>query len=88
MSKLNVYTNKTDTIFGESITEALTAYCEEIGENVDDYPRGPIDFVIVPDDTPITVNDDGAKVTKTAAEWVARNMSEPRPSRLICSTEY
>jgi hypothetical protein len=88
MSKFNVYTNKTDTIFGESVTEAMAAYCKEIGENVDDYPRGPVDFTLVPDNAPITVNDDGKKVTKTAAEWVTHNMSEPRPSRLICSTEF
>jgi hypothetical protein len=89
--QLHVYSNGTDVIFGESAEEALTAYCNEVGESPCDYPGGTGAFKCLKHDALITVNDDGEHITMTAEQWVTRNMTGGScgyVSRLICSTEF
>lgn len=93
MSKLHVFSNGTDTLIGETAESAVAAYCEEIGERPEDYPRGPRDFELIGDDQEITARDeDGKKTTKAARQWIEHNVASSAVdgwfSRLVCSTEW
>ena len=96
-SKFHAYTDKTDTIIGTSLEEALAGYLPQYGdpEHVFNYA----DWKELDDGTDKTIVMDAeaprskrTRVTKTLREWIEWHIANDHDpdnfQRLLCSTEY
>lgn len=83
--ELRIYTSEVDFVIAASEDEANAALCKMYGVDLGELLDTDLEVTGTwPDDKPLTVtDDDGRKVTKTGAGWIA---SEGRG--VLCSTEF
>ena len=83
---MQVYTNGTDTVVAESIDDVRAVVEAQYGCTMESEGWSLDEWHRVKDDKPITItnyDDQGNKLTLTAAEWAARD-----GRGLLCSTEW
>lgn len=82
---LHVYRNDvTEWFVAESLGDAVEVAREYLGEVCEmDPAEMDLDFSQEPDNKPLTMDDDGTRVVKSAAEWAAEN-----GKGFLMTTEY
>jgi hypothetical protein len=82
---MHIYVNKViDWVIAESVDDANAVLSEHYGYTLEQLIDDDTQITEqLPDDKPLTLDEDGSKTTLTAAEWIAK---EGRC--LLGSTEY
>ena len=80
MRELKLFHNDCDWVVAESPEDAMGVWAKSIGDVREDYPD--MEWEPWGDDRPLTIDDDGTKITLTGAEWAAKGRA------YIGSTEY